>query len=73
MVDIARVGGGAGDIEGAGAILGDRVGGGGFVGGELEMRFVNGNNYLFNLIMYFDAANGTPAAIDPTVTINILN
>ena len=41
------------------------------VGGELEMRFVNGNNYLFNLIMYFDAANGNPAAIDPTVTINI--
>ncbi len=41
------------------------------VGGELEMRFISGTTYRFNMIMYFDAINGRPDAIDPTATINI--
>jgi gliding motility-associated-like protein len=41
------------------------------VGGELEMRFISGTTYRFNLIMYFDAINGNPDAIDPTADINI--
>ena len=41
------------------------------VGGELEMRYVIGNTYIFNMVMYFDAANGNVQAIDPTATIYI--
>lgn len=41
------------------------------VGGELEMVFVNGNNYRFNMVMYFDAVNGNVGAIDPSARIHI--
>ncbi|TAF34971.1 MAG: gliding motility-associated C-terminal domain-containing protein [Cytophagales bacterium] len=41
------------------------------VGGEIEMTYISGNRYKVCLYMYFDAVNGNPAAIDPTVTVNI--
>lgn len=40
------------------------------VGGELEMTYISGNNYRLRLIMYFDAINGNPGAIDATVNVH---
>ncbi len=35
------------------------------------MTHISGNRYRVGLIMYFDAVNGNPGAIDPTVTVHI--
>jgi gliding motility-associated-like protein len=40
------------------------------VGGELEMTHVSGNNYRFRLILYFDAVNGNPSALDQNVNVH---
>src|SRR6187551_1406911 len=34
------------------------------VGGEFEIRHINGNSYRINLILYFDKLNGNPGAKD---------
>ncbi len=43
------------------------------VGGEIGMRFLQGNVYNFTLNVYYDAINADPAVIndDPTVSLNI--
>jgi hypothetical protein len=38
------------------------------VGGEFELKYLNGNTYRISLILYFDELNGTPGAKDPSVT-----
>jgi gliding motility-associated-like protein len=43
------------------------------VGGELEMVHVGSNSYRLSLIMYFDAVNGDPGAINSDVTISIFS
>ena len=45
------------------------------VGGEIGMRFVQGNVYAFSLTVYYDALNADPAVIndDPTATLNIFS
>jgi gliding motility-associated-like protein len=40
------------------------------VGGELEMTSVGGNNYRLRLILYFDAVNGNPGALDQNVNVH---
>lgn len=40
------------------------------VGGELEMTLLAGNNYRLRLILYFDAVNGQPGALDNSVTVH---
>lgn len=37
------------------------------VGGEFELLHKSGDRYRLNMIMYFDAKNGQPGAMDPTV------
>ncbi|HCW06366.1 MAG TPA: hypothetical protein DGG95_03260, partial [Cytophagales bacterium] len=39
------------------------------VGGEFELIHLSGYNYQFNLIMYFDDVNGSPGALDDTLTV----
>lgn len=41
------------------------------VGGEFELIHLFGNTYQLNMILYFDELNGTPGALDPSVTIRI--
>lgn len=40
------------------------------VGGEIEMTYLSGTNYRLRLIMYYDAVNGNPGAIDGSVNLN---
>jgi hypothetical protein len=41
------------------------------VGGEFELKHLAGNLYRLNLILYFDLANGSPGAKDPSVNVRI--
>jgi hypothetical protein len=41
------------------------------VGGEFELKYLVGNQYRLNLILYFDVANGNPGAKDPSVNVRI--
>jgi hypothetical protein len=41
------------------------------VGGEFEIIFISGNSYRVNLILYFDAKNGDPGALDDNVSARI--
>jgi len=41
------------------------------VGGEFEIRHINGNSYRINLILYFDKLNGSPGAKDFNITAAI--
>jgi hypothetical protein len=41
------------------------------VGGEFELLHMTDNFYRLNMILYFDQVNGTPGALDPSVTIRI--
>lgn len=41
------------------------------VGGEFEMLYLSPNRYRINMILYFDAINGSPAAVDRTVKVYI--
>jgi hypothetical protein len=41
------------------------------VGGEFEIKHINGNLYRITLILYFDEANGNPGAQDPQVVARI--
>ncbi|MEM6298010.1 MAG: hypothetical protein AAF740_04895, partial [Bacteroidota bacterium] len=43
------------------------------VGGELELTHVQGTIYRAGLIMYFDAVNGNPGAIDEELTVHIFD
>lgn len=40
------------------------------VGGELEVTHVSGDTYDISMIMYFDAVNGNPGALDNFATIS---
>ncbi len=41
------------------------------VGGEFEIRHINGNSYRISLILYFDKLNGNPGAKDLAITAAI--
>lgn len=41
------------------------------VGGEFEMQHVQGYNYRLQLNLYFDVINGSPGALDQTITVTI--
>ncbi len=41
------------------------------VGGEFEIRYISGNSYRINLILYFDKLNGSIGAKDPNITAAI--
>lgn len=43
------------------------------VGGELELTHLSGNIYRVGLVMYFDAVNGNPGAIDEAVLVHIFD
>jgi gliding motility-associated-like protein len=41
------------------------------VGGEMELAYQQGSSYNLILNLYFDAANGSPGALDPDLTASI--
>jgi len=41
------------------------------VGGEMDLQYLNGNNYLLTLNLYFDAVSGQPGALDAELTAGI--
>ncbi|MBF8965117.1 gliding motility-associated C-terminal domain-containing protein [Pontibacter sp. FD36] len=43
------------------------------VGGELEMQHLEGYTYRISLILYFDAVNGNPEALDASVSVRIFD
>jgi gliding motility-associated-like protein len=43
------------------------------VGGEFELEHLNDYNYRLTLNLYFDVVNGNPAALDPSIMVNIFD
>ncbi len=43
------------------------------VGGEMDLQYVSGNTYQLTLNLYFDAKNGSPAALDVSLTAGIFD
>ncbi|MHA6247994.1 gliding motility-associated C-terminal domain-containing protein [Pontibacter sp. CAU 1760] len=43
------------------------------VGGEFELQHLNNFNYRITLNLYFDAVNGSPGALDPSITVNFFS
>ena len=43
------------------------------VGGEMDLQFVSGNTYQLTLNLYFDAVNGSPGALDASLTAGIFD
>lgn len=41
------------------------------VGGEMDLRHLSGDSYQLTLNLYFDAVNGQPGALDPSLTASI--
>lgn len=41
------------------------------VGGEMDLQYVSGNSYQLTLNLYFDAVNGSPGALDASLTAGI--
>lgn len=38
------------------------------VGGEMDVQYLSGDSYQLTLNLYFDAINGSPAALDTELT-----
>ncbi|MVN75588.1 hypothetical protein GO988_04545 [Hymenobacter sp. HMF4947] len=43
------------------------------VGGEMDLQYVSGNTYQLTLNLYFDAINGSPGALDASLTAGIFD
>ncbi|GAB3638051.1 hypothetical protein GCM10027422_36410 [Hymenobacter arcticus] len=43
------------------------------VGGEMDLQYVSGNTYQLTLNLYFDAKNGSPGALDASLTAAIFD
>ena len=43
------------------------------VGGDITVKWLNGNNFEITLTHYFDCINGQPGAFDSTVAVGIFN